>query len=50
MTASPPVTARIREDLSSGHLRSATGSFGRFAIRVDAYRALVPAGRGPHYR
>lgn len=35
-----------RFDVAAGKLHTATGSLGHFDIRVDAYRALVPAGRG----
>lgn len=39
-------TPERRFDIAVGTLKSATGSFGRFAVRVDGYQALSPAGRG----
>jgi ferredoxin len=36
-----------RFDVARGRLRTARGSFGRFEVTVDAYRAADPAGRGP---
>ncbi len=33
-------------DLTSGQLKSASGSFGNFTIRIDAFQGLDPSGRG----
>ena len=33
-------------DLALGHLKSAQGALGGFAIEVDAFRELAPGGRG----
>jgi ferredoxin len=36
-----------RFDVAFGRVRTARGSFARFEVTVDAYRAADPAGRGP---
>lgn len=40
----PGIERRI--DIAAGRVRSATGAFGDFSVRVQDYRALRPEGRG----
>ena len=43
--AEPPEDRRF--EAVTGRLRSATGAFGGFEVRIDAFSAVAPAGRGP---
>ena len=47
LLAAPPETMpdACAFDVVVGDLRNATGSFGRFSVRIDALRQVVPGGR-----
>ncbi|HSF94071.1 MAG TPA: 4Fe-4S binding protein [Thermohalobaculum sp.] len=38
---------RAEKDIVTGRIRTAAGSLGRFALKIDGFAELAPAGRGP---